>query len=265
MKTWVAISHSKKANTDFPTDSNVSVKFLEKTRDFLTSASDFYWYLPAMPICLPVHSCTGLTYLNQTLSFPACPSLSTNGPSVLSWRIPPASHSRTGHKSCGKTLTQIYPGSRQAQEQQKVNAGRVWRTRVDLPAPQWRGRWASGYLSSVSWAAGHPETLGRCRGALCPMRSKSISLGCIGLLLIAVAILSNPVWDALKHAFGPEGAVRVVCTGCNRTGRALEGAGWVHGHGRLVKMGRESWRFPLTPGTKVSICTSQPEEFKWGI
>lgn len=87
---------------------------------------------------------------------------------------------------------------------------------------------------------------------------------CIGMYqpspTCAEAIQSNLVWDAFKHTFGPEGLVRVVYTGCNRTGRASEGQ--CTGTGKVVKDGQGSWMSPLILGAVMCICTAQAEAFK---
>lgn len=95
---------------------------------------------------------------------------------------PSASHGRKGAEILWKMLTQIYPGSCQAQEPKKMNAGRTSRKCVDLPAPQWHRQWASGCLDICQegcWASRNPGNAEGC----CSMHSKPDALGCITLLL----------------------------------------------------------------------------------
>lgn len=165
MRTWVAISHSKKnrywiscwfkwicavfgENKRF---SYISLWFL------LTFASD-----ACLRVCAFTHS------FDMVKPKPLIPCLSfliNQWPfsTVLAYPLLPAMAGRE-QKSYGKLLTQFYPGSRQVQEQQKMNAGWVSRKRVDLPAPQRRGRWASGYLDVCQpgcWASGNPGQMQR--------------------------------------------------------------------------------------------------------
>lgn len=87
--------------------------------------------------------------LHQSMALQYCPGT-----------YPSASHGRKGTEILWKKpLAQIYRGSRQAQEQQKMNAGWVLRKRADLPALQGHRRWASGYLDVCQqhcWASGNP-------------------------------------------------------------------------------------------------------------
>lgn len=183
MKTWVAISHSKKANTEFPTDSNVICEIFGENKIFsyislwflLTFASNAHLFAcafvhrfdivkpnPLIP-CLSFH--TNQWPLSTVLTHPFCQP-QQKGTQVL-W------------KDVDPDLPWKPPSPRATEDEPK---GQVSRKHVDLPPPQWRGWWPSGYLLSATWAAGHRETLGRRRGTLCPMCCKSNALGCISLL-----------------------------------------------------------------------------------
>lgn len=177
MRTWVAISHSKKPrhwisrwfkwicaifgeNKRF---SYISLWFL------LTFASD-----ACLWVCAFTHS---FDMVKPNPLIPCLSFLISQWPfsTVLAYPPLPAMAGRE-QKSYGKMLTQFYPGSLQVQEggcQESVRTCQLHSDAGDELVDIWM---------SASRAAGHPETLGKCRGTLCPTRSKAGALGCLSLL-----------------------------------------------------------------------------------